>query len=62
MAMCNSKEPPTLRCNWTTQFIISNPFCYKVKQKPLKINYIVTTDPITINKWYELYYNVVDIY
>jgi hypothetical protein len=55
MATCDGKEPPTLRRDWTTRFIASNPFYYKVKQKPLKINYAIVTDPIAINKWYKLY-------
>ena len=38
MVTRDGEEPPTLRCDWITQFITSNPSCYKVKQKPLKID------------------------
>ena len=62
MAMCDSEEPPTLGCDWTMQFIASNPSCHKVKQKPLEIDYAVATDPIAISEWYELYHDVVDIH
>ena len=62
IATRNSEEPPTLRRNWTTRFIASNPSYYKVKQKPLKIDYAVITNPIAISEWYKLYYNVVDIH
>ena len=62
MATRNGEEPPTLGRDQTTRFIASNPSCYKVKQKPLKINRAVITNPIAISKWYMLYYNIVDIY
>ena len=62
MATRNGEEPPTLGRDQTTRFIVSNPSCYKVKQKPLKIDCAVATNPIAINEWYKLYYNVVDIY
>ena len=58
MAIYDSKEPPTLRHNWITWFITSNPSYYKVKQKPFEIDRTVITDPIAINKWYKLYYDV----
>jgi hypothetical protein len=62
IATRDGKEPPTLRHDWTMWFIASNPFYYKVKQKPLEINCAVITDPIAINEWYKLYYNIVDIH
>ena len=58
IAICDSEEPPTLRRNQTIWFITSNPSYYKVKQKPLEIDRTVITDPIAINKWYKLYYDV----
>ena len=58
IATRDGEEPPTLGRDWTTRFIASNPSCYKVKQKPLKIDRAVITDPITINEWYKLYYDI----
>ena len=62
MAMHDGEKPFTLGRDWIMQFIASNPFCHKVKQKPFKINCAVVTDPIAINKWYELYHDVMDIH
>jgi hypothetical protein len=62
MATRDGEEPFTLGRDWTTRFIISNPSYYKVKQKPLKIDCAVITNPIAINEWYELYHNIVDIH
>lgn len=62
MATRDSEEPPTLGRDWTTRFIVSNPSCHKVKQKPLEIDRAVATDPIAISEWYELYHDVVDIH
>ena len=62
IVMRDGEKPSTFKRNWTMWFIISNPSYYKVKQKPLEINYTVVTDPIAINKQYKLYYNVINIH
>ena len=50
-------EPPTFGRDWTKRFLKRNPTVYKVKQKPIEIDWAAANDPAVIQEWYTLYRN-----